>query len=329
MQKLIQIILFCLTLSGAFWLCSGESQANSPAAARCILIVSENVPEEAAFLELLIPMSQEDPYYRNFNQTACDETGLTSSAPIVSYLDKDGYISYSFHMEHAVSDMKLETWGNGQEGYHSCGFGEGAYAGSQTHLEYIQRNYRTIKAALLDAEGNILVVSDAASIRPGHSGYLTGSISFDCATGRLTPDIYKGYLFAAVLLLAMVLLIIPVSLRARALFTSTVETAVSMAFGIRPRPTIFLVNIISNLMFNLLLILCTTIYRIPYLVFVTAGEIAVVAGEYLVYRRMFQSYGRIRLLAFAFTANLASLVLGTGLNYILSELGFYELSRLL
>lgn len=325
----IHVFFFFAALAGVFWLCAGESPANSPAAAGWIVISPENVPEEAVFLELLIPMSQEDPHYRSFNQSGANETGLTSSAPIVGYMDEGGYISYTFHMENAVSKLKLEKRDGEQDGCYPCRFGEGAFAGSQSHLEYIQRNFKTIKAALLDAEGNILAISHAASIDPGRSGYLSGSIMYDCETGQLSPGFYEGNTLGIILMIGMVLLAVPFTLAVRALFSSTVESAVSLAFGIRPRSTVFMVNIISNLTFNLLLILCTGLFRIPYLVFVTAGEIVAAAAEYSIYCRVLKSFSRTRLMAFSVTANLASLVLGLGLNHMLSRAGIDGISRLL
>ena len=86
-------------------------------------------------------MSQDDPYYCSFNQPAADETGLTEEAPIVQYRDGEGYISYSFHMVNAVSRMKMQKDGDGNGVAHPLSFGSGAYAGSETHLQYIPVSY--------------------------------------------------------------------------------------------------------------------------------------------------------------------------------------------
>lgn len=328
-SRVIRLFFFVLALAGGLWLCAGVSPANSPAAAQSIVISPDHVPEEAEYIELLIPMPQNDPYYRSFNKTAAEETGLTYQASIAGYRDEDGYISYSFHMEQAVSRMKLEENSQEEGHYDSYGFGDGAYAGSETHLEYIQKNFGTIKAALLDGEGNILAVSHEASIRSGSSGYLAGTIAYDCADGRLSPSIYKGNAVGPILIAAILLLCMLVSLIGRAVFTSTVESGVALIFRIRPWPTVFLVNFVSNIIFNLLLTLSVTMLRIPYLVFVTAGEIIVVCGEYTMYRRLLASPVKPRILTFAITANLTSLLLGLGLNYVLSGLGFYRLAQML
>ena len=317
-----RMLLFWITLAGGLWLCAGVGMANSPAAARSIVIYPDNVPEEAVFLELLIPMTRDDPGYSSFNQTAGDETGLANQSPIVGYMDEDGYISYSFHMEHAVSQMRLERRSTANEGFSSREFGNGAYIGGQTHLEYIQKNFGTIKAALLDGEGNVLAVSDAASIKTGRSEYLAGTIRYDCATGRLSPSIYKGNVAGTVIMAAILLLIALVSLAVRAVFTAAVESAVALAFRIRPWPVVLLVNVISNIIFNLLLFLTSVFTLIPYLVYVTVGEFLVVLAEYSVYRGRLPSVSRRRLLAFTITANLVSLSLGIGFNHLLSAAGF-------
>lgn len=324
-----RILLFWITLAGGLWLCADMSFANSPAAARSIVISPDNVPEEAVFLEVLIPMTRDDPFYSSFNRTAGDETGLTIQAPIVEYMDDDGYISYSFHMGQAVSQMRLEKRSPGEGGFYSQGFGDGARAGSQTHLEYIQKNFGTIKAALLDGEGSVLAVSDAASITPGRSGYLAGTIRYDCATGRLTPSIYRGNVVGTVVLVGVLLFFGLISLALRAVFTAGVESAVALAFRIRPWPVILLVNVISNIIFNLLLFLTNAFSLIPYMVYVIVGESLVVAVEYSVYCRLLSSLSRRRLLAYTITANLMSLSLGIGLNYLLPGAGFYGLSHLL
>ena len=299
------------------------SLANSPAAASYLMISPENVSEDAVYLELLIPMSQDDPYYCSFNQTAADETGLTEDAPIVQYLDGEGYISYSFHMINAVSRMKMQKDSDGNGVAYPLSFGSGAYAGGETHLQYIQRNFGTIKAALVDHAGNVLAVSDAASVKPGRHAYLTGAIDYDCATGRLSPDIYKGAWMGSLVLLVILLLLGMFYLAVRAVFNGVMETLVALVFRVRPWRTVFLVNFISNFIFNLLLFIGTSVLQIPYLIFVAAGEAGVVYAEYLVYRRRLVSCGQRRILIFTITANLTSFLLGTGLNYLLPGIGVH------
>ena len=69
----------------------------------------------------------------------------------------------------------------------------------------------------------------------------------------------------------------------------------------------------------------TALLQIPYLSFVTAGEIIVVWAEYLVYRRRLVSCGQSRVLVFTITANLISLLLGIFLSYVLPGSGIYWL----
>lgn len=327
-RRVLCLFLFVFVFASAFRFSRIESLANSPAPARCFTISPEHVPAEAEYLELLIPMSQEDPYYRSFNQSAAEKTGLTEDAPIARYVDEDGYISYSFHMAGAVSEMKLEDRGFEEEIYFSQSFGDGAYAGSQTHLEYIQENFGTIKAALLDGQGNILAVSEAASVVPGRHGYLAGTIAYDCADGSLSPSMFEGY-GKNVLLAVLVLLLLLASFVVRAAFTGLVECLVGLIFQIRPLRTVFLVNIVSNIIFNLLLAIGTAMFYVPYLYFVIVGEAAVVWAEYQVYRRKLVSCQPRRILVFTVVANLASLLLGIGVRYLLPVIGLYGLKLLM
>lgn len=312
------IILFSAVLMVSLWMWTFTSLANSPGPAPCISISPEHVPEDARFLDVLIPMSPDDPYYCAFNQDTGSRTGLSETAPIVVYCDGEGYISYSFHMEHALSQMELKASDSDETYFYAIQFGNGAYAGNLTHLEYIQKHFGTIRAALLDENGAVLSVSHEASIRPGRFGYLTGVIQYDCETGQLSPHIYKGNVLGIIIMVIFFFVFILSSLTGLALFTSVVETGVSMAFHIRPWSTVFLVNLISNMVFNLALMVNKIFGLIPYLVFVTVGEVVVVKAEYSVYLRLLPAYSRKRLLWFTLTANLASLLLGIGCNYLLT-----------
>ena len=230
-----RLLMFCLSVAGGFWLCAGVSMANSPGRARSVVISPRNIPEGTQFLDLLIPMSKDDPYYCGFNQSMGEAVGLAGTAPI----------------------------------------------------------------------------------KAGRSGYLAGTIDYDCSTGQLSPSIYKGNGMGMLPAAAILLLLSSAALAVRAVFTAAVESMVSLVFKVRPWTTVFVVNVISNMVFNLLLVMGTALLQIPYLAFVTAGEIIVVWAEYTVYRRRLVSCGQSRVLFFTITANLISLLLGILLNYLL------------
>lgn len=297
--------VFCITVISVLWLCTGVSLANSPAPARAIYISPKNVPEEAVFLDLLIPMSQEDPYYSIFNSDMGEEVALIESAPIARYKDGEGYISYSFHMKNAASQMKLLE-------NRFCSFGEGVYAGEKTHLEYIIQNLGTIKVAVLDETGTVLAVSEEVSIKMNRGEYLVGMIGYDCSSGKLEPSIYRGGQSSTALLFIAIL---AVSMIIRALLTALVESVIAWALKIRPLSTVFTLNIVSNLLFNLLLAFSMMILQMQYLLFVAVGELTVVWAEYTFYRIRLKSYDRRHLLGFVIIANLASLLLGMVLKH--------------
>lgn len=324
----VRIFLFCLAFAAGSWMCADVSLANSPAPARSIVIVPDHVPEEAKYLELLIPMPPDDPCYCDYNQTTGSETGLADQAPIVSYME-GGYISYSFHMKDASSDMKLEPESFQDGIFSSYAFGDNAYAGSRTHLEYIQENFGTMKAALLDKEGNVLAVSEEVSIRAGDSGYLAGTIAYDCASGKLSPIIYQSDTFGSTIMIAVILLIMLISFIMRALFTAVVESVVSLAFRVQPWKTVFWINGASNIIFNLLLAFNAFFLHIPYLTFVAAGEMVVIYAENAVYGRLLRPCGKPRILAFAIAANLVSLLLGLVVKAWLSGAGFIWFAQMI
>lgn len=288
------------------------SFANSAAPAQAVNIWVYEMPEKGAYLELLIPMEESDRAYTSFNETMDQVRGFTPDSEIASYRDEKGYISYFAHMRGAVASQTERVSDNAV----FCSFGDGAIEGGCTHLEYMQEHFGTIKAAVLDREGRILAVSDEASIRPekdrfgNEKGYLAYGITYNPVTGELQTSFggSGGGTFAAFAVIFFLLIV-------HAVFTAAAECGVGWLFRIRPLGKIAVVNLLSNLIFNILLVISEmtgagSMFGMTYLTRVVIGEILTAACEYLIYCRIFPEEKHARLLVFTAAANLVSLTGG-------------------
>lgn len=305
------------------------SYANSPAPARSINIWVEEMPEEGVYVELLIPIGEDDEAYTDYNEKAEQARGLTEASEIVSYRDEDGYVSYLAHMRGAVV---LQRESSSDHRMIVCSFGDGAREGRYTHLEYMQEHFGTVKAAILDRDGRVLTVSDETRIRPEKSRtgrdreYLAYSMSYYPATGKLSASFVDSgignfdiFIYAFILFLMIIY----------ASFTGLVESGIAWLFRIGPLRKIVLVNFVSNLIFNSILIVSEILeagsaFGMTYVTRVLIGEFLVMVSEYRVYRWMFPGERRSKLFVFTVVANLVSLAggrillfLGNGIPLIL------------
>lgn len=286
------------------------SYANSPAPAGSFTIYGRNVPEKTERLELLIPIGEDDPAYLSCNEIFEALTGLSPDSEIATYVDSDGYVSYCAHMKGATCKTWERELGDGRM-EQVFDFGINGSVDGHSHLEYIQKNFGTIKVAALDENGTVLQVSSEAQIAPKKNrGYLTSGLHFDGATGELQAHIFGGYsifsILGALLSSLFWLLLRPGGLVFHVVLTVVVECVTAYFFGIRRLTMVAKVNMSSNLLFNLLMQFSVGSYfsRMIFLEFV------VVLGEYQIYRKLFATEEIKHLKAFVLVANGVSLVCG-------------------
>lgn len=67
-------------------------------------IVEENIPDNTAFVDLLLPISTEDEGYVNYNKSNGKKFGISENSGIVSYCEDD-YRSYTFHIVDADAEI--------------------------------------------------------------------------------------------------------------------------------------------------------------------------------------------------------------------------------
>lgn len=69
----------------------------------------EKIPENAVYVDLLLPISTEDEGYISYNESNGEKYGITQDSEIVEYCE-EGYRSYTFHIVDANSSMRPYWW---------------------------------------------------------------------------------------------------------------------------------------------------------------------------------------------------------------------------
>ena len=67
-------------------------------------IVEENIPDNTAFVDLLLPIQAEDEGYVDYNKANGEKFGISENSEIISYCE-DGYRSYTFHIVDADAEI--------------------------------------------------------------------------------------------------------------------------------------------------------------------------------------------------------------------------------
>ncbi len=140
-----------------------------------------------------------------------------------------------------------------------------------------------------------------------------GSYRYDGATNTISANgtyyphgsnCADGALTAVLIVLAFVL---PLGL------TLLVEFLAALCFRIRPKKYVLIINLITNPVMNLLLLLLTMILgpeQWVYWTVLAVLELAVVGLEFLFYTKKCREIPRVRLLIFTVVANLLSFLIG-------------------
>ncbi len=132
----------------------------------------------------------------------------------------------------------------------------------------------------------------------------TNSLSANGTYYRRGNSCADGALTAVLIVLAFVL---PLGL------TLLVEFLAALCFRIRPKKYVLIINLITNPVMNLLLLLLTMILgpeQWVYWTVLAVLELAVVGLEFLFYTKKCREIPRVRLLIFTVVANLLSFLIG-------------------
>lgn len=112
----------------------------------------ENMPQDTAYIDMLVPIKENDERYVAFNE----KEGIPKDSEIVYYSD-DGFQSYTFHVKTAKSIIKPYDL-NGKK-YVEFFCDEEA---QDINFDWV--DYKVVRFAYLDQNGNILGITDTAEI---------------------------------------------------------------------------------------------------------------------------------------------------------------------
>lgn len=280
------------------------ASANSPPAAPIYTFYIENYPENTVYADLLIYLPKTDPQYQPLVEQNIPE-GFSETAEIISYCEED-YRSYTFHYKGAKSRICLDDEGSivffedGTRIYDdSIAFG---------HQEDIEGRGQ-IRLALLDVQGNILLVSRPHSLKPeGLFSYSVGSFHYDAARDNMLADSESnGGAFLVFILVAIL----------GTAMNCFIEWMVALAFdGVKNHTDLVLVtNLCSQILMRILQVILLGILMTldvlhAYMIAVAMLEILVYLGEFLVYRKRMGDVSLNRCIAYTLCANTASLMAG-------------------
>lgn len=71
-------------------------------------VSEENFPSDTVYIDILFPISTDEECYVDFNSENGEKFGISKDSEIVNYCE-DGYVSYTFHVVDAVSNLSPNT----------------------------------------------------------------------------------------------------------------------------------------------------------------------------------------------------------------------------
>ena len=161
-MKRIVIILLVL-----FFLPFNYISAYASTPTENIEIRSLNVPDNAAYIDLLIMMDSNDESYTEFNSNNMARFQFDSKE--LSNYNEDGYISMSCHYNNNYTDMELlhNEWTEGIVSWNCFAvdeYPEGHFINNSDTMKDLVTKKRKFKIAIINKNGKILQVSDSFDI---------------------------------------------------------------------------------------------------------------------------------------------------------------------
>lgn len=127
----------------------------------------EKIPENAVYIDLLLPISPSDENYTPYHAENGATFGIPAQSQIVQY-NADGYRSYTFHIQDARSEMQLLTPASSyisstQVSFFCYDQNETIRDAAENYYQFCQR-YKTAKMAYLDKDGGIISITNAVRL---------------------------------------------------------------------------------------------------------------------------------------------------------------------
>ncbi len=271
----------------------------------------------------------------------CELVSYRTADDCVSYLAHDTEAEFEHDLERNsmvlhYSGSSPES-GEAEEGTDSGETGEEADSTGNDALfvsnyfpgyELMAETEKKVHLAVVDREGNVLNVSEGFRVYPNTFREYYGTVTYDAADGSVIYHGPEGTYFAesgnttvepheypdnhrrfwevlGAFLLGLIALI--GLFLAYMCFTVLVEFLVALCFKLKPAVLVLPVNVFSNLVFNILLVVLCVFYSVPYTAYVIVGEIIVTLAEYLVYTKLYDDFPKKTLLLYSIAANFCSM----------------------
>ena len=186
-------------------------------------VSEENIPENAVYADLLLPIPADDEDYTPYNSLNGSIFNIPENSQIAQY-NEEGYQSYTFHLENANSEIQLVTEISASQSVAQVIFlaDDRNMTIQETYQRYYQfcQKYQTAKLAYLDAEGNVISVTNTVKLykkdlldrMPQTSIWLSGNkLSVDFNYG---PPTYLIVVIPVILLIVIVAAIVVACVKA-------------------------------------------------------------------------------------------------------------------
>ena len=284
MKKLVATVCFSLLLC----MTAITAYANAPAPPNHFYCNIENAPQNAAYLDILIEITPHNDEYSAFNS---QENNISADSQIALY-NENGYMSLSFHYKNiSRADMGIAY----------------PYFIMDYYNQSIDKISPTIKAVILDKEGNILQISDAISTVPETTDEFARTLTYnanEAAPVLQFNHYYKGSSHPFYYLLSLLIILFRMAL------SVGIETFAAIPFKIHPIWKITVINILTQTM----LILFMMFSGLSYLTALIIGEVFVYISEFIAYILLYKSIPKWKIAIYTIAANTITLIMGLLMN---------------
>lgn len=288
-MKRLYFVLFLILM-----LCipSLSVSANAPAPPSYFYCQVENASIESVYMDILIELDTQSAEYTAFNSKNT-RGGITAQSQIATY-SEDGYMSLSFHYIDVTSHLGIDS----------------PYFTMRTYSQSIDKVSKTIKAVLLDKDGNILKISEAINTTPPTLDEFAYRLVYDANKSAPTLEFshfYKGspnsmgFTFPLLLMLLL-----------RMFLSTTAETLIAIPFKIRPLWKIAVVNIVTQII--LILFMSMSIIDLTYTPSLIVAESFVYIAEMVAYFLLFKEVPKLKIILYTICANTFTLLMGLFMN---------------
>lgn len=254
-----------------------------------------DLPEETAYVDLLIKLSTKDAAYVPLVVENLPE-GMAEDAEIIEY-GENNYRSYTFHYKTALSMIQLSDDG--------CVyfFTDNPVEHSDSdHEEDIQKR-GNIRLAMLDKAGNILHISKPLSLKANSLfEYILGEFHYNAKEDTL--EVISGGASLGMIMFYPLLSIVGI------IVTCVLERLTAWPFGLGKHygRMIWATNMVSQILMRIIYIPLYAIVFRQYWNAVIFLELLIYAGELMFYFWKMNGVSRMRILLYTVAANSLSLI---------------------